>query len=138
MHYRPNTSCVVVKQGRASLDMMSGKNFFAGSCIDRYRLLFRSSLEESPLIMLFCQQGPRAICILSASGMVSNAILRQSDSAGGTLTYEGRFEIVNLCGSFTPTEREGIKYRAGGLSVSFSSPNGQVVGGCVANSRLSS
>ncbi|XP_021858937.2 AT-hook motif nuclear-localized protein 7 isoform X2 [Spinacia oleracea] len=83
-------------------------------------------------IISFCQQGPRAICILSANGMVSNATLRQSDSSGGTLTYEGRFEIVNLCGSFTPTEREGTRYRAGGLSVSLSSPNGQVVGGCVA------
>ncbi|KAH9627444.1 hypothetical protein KSS87_006135 [Heliosperma pusillum] len=83
-------------------------------------------------IISFCQQGPRAICILSANGMVSNATLRQSDSSGGTLTYEGRFEIVNLCGSFTPTEREGTRYREGGLSVSLSSPNGQVVGGCVA------
>lgn len=83
-------------------------------------------------IISFCQQGPRAICILSANGTVSNATLRQSDSSGGTLTYEGRFEIVNLCGSFTPTEREGTRFRAGGLSVSLSSPNGQVVGGCVA------
>ncbi|KAL8142207.1 hypothetical protein V2J09_015239 [Rumex salicifolius] len=83
-------------------------------------------------IISFCQQGPRAICILSANGTVSNATLRQSDSSGGTLTYEGRFEIVNLCGSFTPTEREGTRYRAGGLSVSLSSPNGQVVGGSVA------
>ncbi|KAK9742827.1 hypothetical protein RND81_03G199700 [Saponaria officinalis] len=83
-------------------------------------------------IISFCQQGPRAICILAANGIVSNAILRQSDSSGGTLTYEGRFEIVNLSGSFSPTEREGTIYRAGGLSVSLSSPNGQVVGGCVA------
>lgn len=83
-------------------------------------------------LISFCQQGPRAICILSASGMVSSATLRQTDSSGGTLTYEGRFEIVNLCGSYTPTEREGARYRAGGLSVSLSSPNGQVVGGCIA------
>ncbi|GMH21676.1 hypothetical protein Nepgr_023518 [Nepenthes gracilis] len=83
-------------------------------------------------IISFCQQGPRAICILSAHGMISNAALRQSDSSGGTLTYEGRFEIINLCGSYTPAEREGTRYRAGGLSVALSSPNGQVVGGCVA------
>ncbi|GMH17235.1 hypothetical protein Nepgr_019076 [Nepenthes gracilis] len=83
-------------------------------------------------IISFCQQGPRAICILSANGVISNATLRQSDSSGGTLTYEGRFEIVNLCGSFTPSERDGARYRAGGLSVSLSSPNGQVVGGCIA------
>ncbi|KAL9274391.1 AT-hook motif nuclear-localized protein 1-like protein [Drosera capensis] len=83
-------------------------------------------------IISFCQHGPRAICILSANGIISNATLRQSDSSGSTLTYEGRFEIVNLCGSVTPAEREGVRDRAGGLSVSLSTPNGQVVGGCIA------
>lgn len=39
-------------------------------------------------IISFSQQGLRAICILSANGVISNVILRQSDSSGGTLTYE--------------------------------------------------
>lgn len=34
------------------------------------------------------QQGSRAICILSATGTISNVTLRQSTSSGGTLTYE--------------------------------------------------
>ncbi|GMH22512.1 hypothetical protein Nepgr_024355 [Nepenthes gracilis] len=83
-------------------------------------------------IISFCQQGPRAICVLSASGVISNATLRQSASSGGTLTYEGRFEIVKLSGSFTPSDSEGARHRTGGLSVSLSSLNGQVVGGCIA------
>jgi len=39
-------------------------------------------------IMSFSQQGSRAICILSATGTISNVTLRQPSSCGGTLTYE--------------------------------------------------
>ncbi|KAG9445369.1 hypothetical protein H6P81_016709 [Aristolochia fimbriata] len=46
-------------------------------------------------IISFSQQGPRAICILSANGAISNVTLHQPDSSGGTLTYEGRFEILS-------------------------------------------
>eukprot|EP00252_Welwitschia_mirabilis_P003676 TRINITY_DN1373_c0_g1_i10.p1 TRINITY_DN1373_c0_g1~~TRINITY_DN1373_c0_g1_i10.p1 ORF type:complete len:223 (-),score=24.63 TRINITY_DN1373_c0_g1_i10:175-843(-) len=39
-------------------------------------------------IMSFSQQGPRAVCILSANGAISNATLRQPATSGGTVTYE--------------------------------------------------
>ncbi|KAF3782818.1 hypothetical protein EJ110_NYTH33574 [Nymphaea thermarum] len=39
-------------------------------------------------IMSFSQLGPRAICILSASGAVSTVTLRQPSTSGGTVTYE--------------------------------------------------
>ncbi|CAN0889785.1 AT-hook motif nuclear-localized protein 1 [Linum grandiflorum] len=83
-------------------------------------------------VISFSQQGPRAICILSANGVISNVTLRQSDSSGGTLTYEGRFEILSLSGSFMPTESQGTRNRTGGMSVSLASPDGRVVGGSVA------
>ncbi|KAG7018945.1 AT-hook motif nuclear-localized protein 1 [Cucurbita argyrosperma subsp. argyrosperma] len=83
-------------------------------------------------IISFSQQGPRAICILSANGVISNVTLRQPDSSGGTLTYEGRFEILSLSGSFMPTENQGSRSRSGGMSVSLASPDGRVVGGGVA------
>ncbi|CAL9191289.1 unnamed protein product [Musa hybrid cultivar] len=83
-------------------------------------------------IISFSQQGPRAICILSANGVISNVTLRQPDSSGGTLTYEGRFELLSLSGSFMPTENGGTRSRSGGLSVSLASPDGRVVGGGVA------
>ncbi|XP_071697773.1 AT-hook motif nuclear-localized protein 1-like [Rutidosis leptorrhynchoides] len=83
-------------------------------------------------VISFCQQGPRAICILSANGVISSVTLRQADSSGGTLTYEGRFEILSLAGSFIPSESGGIRNRSGGMSVSLSSPDGRVVGGSVA------
>ncbi|OIW21690.1 hypothetical protein TanjilG_08093 [Lupinus angustifolius] len=83
-------------------------------------------------VISFSQQGPRAICILSANGAISNVTLRQHDSSGGTLTYEGRFEILSLSGSFMPTENQGTRSRSGGMSVSLASPDGRVVGGGVA------
>ncbi|OAY59927.1 AT-hook motif nuclear-localized protein 1 [Manihot esculenta] len=83
-------------------------------------------------IISFSQQGPRAICILSANGVISSVTLRQPDSSGGTLTYEGRFEILSLSGSFMPTESGGTRSRSGGMSVSLASPDGRVVGGGVA------
>ncbi|KAH9733040.1 at-hook motif nuclear-localized protein 1 [Citrus sinensis] len=83
-------------------------------------------------VISFSQQGPRAICILSANGVISNVTLRQPDSSGGTLTYEGRFEILSLSGSFMLTESQGTRSRSGGMSVSLASPDGRVVGGAVA------
>ncbi|XP_010905897.1 AT-hook motif nuclear-localized protein 1 [Elaeis guineensis] len=83
-------------------------------------------------IISFSQQGPRAICILSANGIISNVTLRQPDSSGGTLTYEGRFELLSLSGSFMPTDNGGTRSRSGGMSVSLASPDGRVVGGGVA------
>ncbi|OWM71884.1 hypothetical protein CDL15_Pgr017767 [Punica granatum] len=83
-------------------------------------------------IISFSQQGPRAICILSANGVISSVTLRQPDSSGGTLTYEGRFEILSLSGSFMPSESGGTRSRSGGMSVSLASPDGRVVGGGVA------
>ncbi|KAL3498722.1 hypothetical protein ACH5RR_041454 [Cinchona calisaya] len=83
-------------------------------------------------VISFSQQGPRAICILSANGVISSVTLRQPDSSGGTLTYEGRFEILSLNGSFMPSETGGIRNRSGGMSVSLASPDGRVVGGGVA------
>ncbi|CAA2968818.1 Hypothetical predicted protein [Olea europaea subsp. europaea] len=83
-------------------------------------------------IISFSQQGPRAICVLSANGVISSVTLRQPDSSGGTLTYEGRFEILSLTGSFIPSETGGMRHRTGGMSISLASPDGRVVGGGVA------
>ncbi|KAG0455087.1 hypothetical protein HPP92_024379 [Vanilla planifolia] len=87
-------------------------------------------------ILTFSQKGPRAICILSANGAISNVTLRQPGSSGGTLMYEGRFEILSLSGSFTITRAGGIRSRTGGISVSLAGPDGRVVGGGVAGLLL--
>ncbi|OMP00852.1 hypothetical protein COLO4_12310 [Corchorus olitorius] len=88
--------------------------------------------DISSKIMSFSQHGPRAVCILSANGAISNVTLRQPATSGGTVTYEGRFEILSLSGSFLLSENCGQRSRTGGLSVSLSGPDGRVLGGGVA------
>lgn len=44
--------------------------------------------DVSAKIMSFSQNGPRAVCILSANGAISNVTLRQPATSGGTVTYE--------------------------------------------------
>ncbi|KAF3789075.1 AT-hook motif nuclear-localized protein 10 [Nymphaea thermarum] len=83
-------------------------------------------------IMAFSQQGSRAVCILSAIGAISNVTLRQPATSGGTVTYEGRFEILFLSGSFLLSESGGQRSRTGGLSVCLAGPDGRVLGGGVA------
>ncbi|KAL0299430.1 UNVERIFIED_CONTAM: AT-hook motif nuclear-localized protein 1 [Sesamum radiatum] len=83
-------------------------------------------------IISFSQQGSRAICILAANGAISNVTLRQPNSSGGTLTYEGRFEILSLTGSFMPSDNGVTKSRSGGMSVSLAGPDGRVLGGGLA------
>ncbi|CAN6461729.1 unnamed protein product [Victoria cruziana] len=88
--------------------------------------------DISAKMMSFSQQGPKVVCILSASGAVSTVTLRQPSTSGGTVTYEGRFEILCLSGSYLSSENGGAHSRVGGLSVSLASPDGRVIGGGVA------
>ncbi|KAG8076625.1 hypothetical protein GUJ93_ZPchr0006g46014 [Zizania palustris] len=83
-------------------------------------------------VISLSQQGPRAICILSANGVISNVTLRHQDTLGGTVTYEGRFELLSLSGSFTPSDSGGMRSRSGGMSVSLAASDGRVIGGGVA------
>ncbi|KAI7981442.1 NADP-dependent D-sorbitol-6-phosphate dehydrogenase [Camellia lanceoleosa] len=47
-------------------------------------------------------------------------------TSGGNITYEGRFDILSLSGSYIRTELGG---RTGGLSVCLSSTDGHIIGG---------
>ncbi|OIV96263.1 hypothetical protein TanjilG_05103 [Lupinus angustifolius] len=69
------------------------------------------------------------VCILSANGAISRVTLRQPSS--GSVTYEGRFEILTLGGSLLLYDNSGPSHRSSGLSVSLSGPDGHVVGGGV-------
>ncbi|XP_011100109.1 AT-hook motif nuclear-localized protein 10 [Sesamum indicum] len=88
--------------------------------------------DVSSKIMAISQNRPRAVCVLSANGAISNVTLRQAATSGGTATYEGRFDILSLSGSFMLTEVAGHKSRTGGLSIALAGPDGRVMGGCVA------
>lgn len=82
-------------------------------------------------VLSFSQQRPRAVCILSGNGAVSAVTLRQPISSDTTVTYEGRFQILCLSGSYLVSESGGPRNRTGGLSVSLCSADGHVIGGGV-------
>ncbi|KAK6147116.1 hypothetical protein DH2020_018028 [Rehmannia glutinosa] len=65
-------------------------------------------------ILTFAQKGVGGVCVLSANGSVSNVTIRQPGSSGVFLTYE--------------SDR--------GLSVTLASPDGRVIGGCLAGSLM--
>ncbi|KAL3498834.1 hypothetical protein ACH5RR_041566 [Cinchona calisaya] len=89
-------------------------------------------------ILSFAQQRLRALCILSANGTVSAVTLRQPTTSGGTLTFEGRFEILCLSGSYLLAESGGPRNRTGGVSISVCSPDGHVIGGAIGGRLIAS
>ncbi|KAJ8771386.1 hypothetical protein K2173_026563 [Erythroxylum novogranatense] len=128
----------LVKKQRSFDYESPGKSvaYLVGANFTPHLLTVNAGEDVSMKVMSSSQQGARAICILSANGTISNVTLRQSTSSGGTLTYEGCFEILSLSGSFMPTENEGTKSRSGGMSVSLAGPDGRVVGGGLAGSLV--
>ncbi|KAK4283202.1 hypothetical protein QN277_000178 [Acacia crassicarpa] len=110
----------------------NGLAYSVGANFTPHILTVNAGEDVNMKVMSFSQQGSRAICILSANGMISNVTLRQPTSSGGTLTYDGRFEILSLSGSYMPTENGGTRSRSGGMSVSLAGPDGRVVGGGLA------
>ncbi|CAN0907624.1 AT-hook motif nuclear-localized protein 5 [Linum grandiflorum] len=82
-------------------------------------------------ILSFAQQRPRAVCIMSGTGTASSVTLRQPASTEPTVTYEGRFQILCLSGSYLVAEDGGPRDRTGGISASLSTPDGQVIGGAI-------
>ncbi|XP_011036035.1 PREDICTED: uncharacterized protein LOC105133650 [Populus euphratica] len=117
------------KQQLASLgEWLSGS---AGMGFTPHIITIAVGEDIATKIMSFSQQGPRAVCILSANGAVSTVTLRQPSTSGGTVTYEGHFEILCLSGSYLLANDGGSRNRSGGLSVSLASPDGRVIGGGV-------
>ncbi|GAB2289310.1 hypothetical protein Dimus_023614 [Dionaea muscipula] len=126
-----------IKKPRGRPPGSSKKNQFAtfGSVAIGFTphvITVKAGEDVSSKVMSFSQNGPRAVCILSANGAISNVTLRQAATSGGTVTYEGRFEILSLSGSFMLSETGGQRSRTGGLSVSLAGPDGRVLGGGVA------
>lgn len=108
----------------------------AGTSFTPHVITVQTGEDVASKIMSFSQQGPRTICILSANGAICSVTLRQPATSGGTVTYEGRFEIISLSGSFLLTENNGTRSRTGGLSVSLAGADGRVIGGGVAGGLM--
>ncbi|CAA0806064.1 AT-hook motif nuclear-localized protein 22 [Striga hermonthica] len=90
-------------------------------------------VQES--ISAFATRRQRGVCILSATGTVTNVTLRQPAAPGSVLTLQGRFEILSLSGSFLPPPAPPA---ASGLSIYLAGAQGQVVGGAVVGPLLAS
>lgn len=53
-----------------------------------------ASQDVANKVFGFSQQGPRAVCVLSANGSISNVTLRHDSSFGGNITYEASAFLV--------------------------------------------
>ncbi|XP_028764265.1 AT-hook motif nuclear-localized protein 13-like [Neltuma alba] len=111
--------------GKKQLDALG----VGGTGFTPHVIMVKTGEDIAAKIMSFCEQGPRSVCILSANGAVCNATIRQSATSGGTMYYEGRYEIISISGSFNPCEDGGC--RTGGLSVTLAAADGKIVGGSV-------
>ncbi|KAJ0987812.1 hypothetical protein J5N97_006168 [Dioscorea zingiberensis] len=87
-------------------------------------------------MVTFARKRQRGVCILSASGVVTNVSLRQPGAPpGAVVTLHGRFEILSLSGAFLPAPSPPD---ATGLKVYLAGGQGQVVGGSVMGELLAS
>ncbi|KAH0884899.1 hypothetical protein HID58_060995, partial [Brassica napus] len=85
------------------------------------------SMDVAQKIILFAEQSKHELCILSASGAISDPSLSHL-ATGTSVSYQGQYEILSLRGSYIRGEHGG---KTGGLSVCLSSSDGQIVGGGV-------
>ncbi|KAJ1272532.1 hypothetical protein BS78_06G209000 [Paspalum vaginatum] len=104
----------------------------SGTSFTPHIITVKPNEDVASKIMAFSQQGPRTTCIISANGALCTATLRQPATSGGIVTYEGRFDILSLSGSFLLAEDGDTRSRTGGLSVALAGSDGRIVGGCVA------
>ncbi|PIA50392.1 hypothetical protein AQUCO_01300852v1 [Aquilegia coerulea] len=127
--YKPRSRVRPTGSGKKQkLDALSS----AGRGFTAHVIIVKAGEDVASKIMAFSQQGPDTVCILSANGAVGNVTLRQPATYGGTVSYEGRFEIISLSGSFLLMESGGTRSRTGGMSVSLAGSDGRVLGGGVA------
>lgn len=103
----------------------------AGVGFTPHIIVVKSGMDVLARLMSFSQVSSQAVCVLSANGTISSVTLQQA-SSGGTVSYEGRFEILSISGSFLLSESGGQRSRTGGLSVSLAGSDGSVLGGGVA------
>ncbi|KAL3825605.1 hypothetical protein ACJIZ3_021634 [Penstemon smallii] len=93
-----------------------------------------SGCDVSENLINFARKKQRGLCMLSATGCVTNVTLRQPSSSGSVVTLHGRFEILSLLGSVLPPAPPGVT----GLTIYLAGAQGQVVGGSVVGPLIAS
>ncbi|CAA2938167.1 AT-hook motif nuclear-localized protein 16-like [Olea europaea var. sylvestris] len=94
-----------------------------------------SGCDVNESLLNFAHRKQCGICVLSATGCVTNVNLRQPSSSGSIVTLHGRFEILSLLGSILPPPAPpGVT----GLRIYLTGTQGQVVGGNVIGALVAS
>nr|XP_016447046.1 PREDICTED: AT-hook motif nuclear-localized protein 19-like isoform X1 [Nicotiana tabacum]XP_016447047.1 PREDICTED: AT-hook motif nuclear-localized protein 19-like isoform X1 [Nicotiana tabacum]XP_016447048.1 PREDICTED: AT-hook motif nuclear-localized protein 19-like isoform X2 [Nicotiana tabacum] len=87
-------------------------------------------------IAQFARKRQRGVCVLSATGTVTNVTLRQPSAPGSAvMALHGRFEILSLTGAFLPGPAPP---GSTGLTIYLAGGQGQVVGGSVVGPLVAS
>ncbi|XP_047335362.1 AT-hook motif nuclear-localized protein 16-like [Impatiens glandulifera] len=80
------------------------------------------------------------ICVISATGSISEVTLQKGDNYLATIKYEGFYKVVTLAGLILPikpnTTGSTIAAKQGGLMVSFEGEDGRSVNGLVSSSLI--
>lgn len=111
----------------------------AGTSFTPHIITASPSEDVAGKIAAFASQSPRAVCVLSAMGSVSRAVLRHPADHAASVSmappsynnnpsiYEGLYEILSLSGSYNLNE--GQQNQSDGLSVTLCSQERHVIGG---------
>ncbi|XP_031109896.1 AT-hook motif nuclear-localized protein 20-like [Ipomoea triloba] len=92
-----------------------------------------SGADVAESIAQFARRRQRGVCVMSASGTVTNVTLRQPSAPGAVMALHGRFEILSLTGAFLPGPAPP---GSTGLTIYLAGGQGQVVGGSVVGSLV--
>ncbi|KAI9080179.1 hypothetical protein K1719_037857 [Acacia pycnantha] len=85
-------------------------------------------------ITSFSPKGHRALCILSAIGAVNVVEILLPDSCGRRcVRYEGVFEIINLSGSYTYSDKNQTNLA---MKILLAKPDGMIFGGTIGGSLI--
>ncbi|GAA0165980.1 hypothetical protein LIER_21245 [Lithospermum erythrorhizon] len=102
------------------------------SALHSHILEVASGLDVIQSIAQFSRRRQLGVCILDGTGSVMNVTLRQPFSPGAVF-LQGRFEILNLKGTFLPGSAQP---GSTGLTVLLAGVEGRVVGGSVMGSLI--
>ncbi|KAH9619767.1 hypothetical protein KSS87_018068 [Heliosperma pusillum] len=102
-----------------------------GSRITPYMMIVPAGEDIAMKIMSFSRQNTHGICVLSATGWISQVTFHQPGNSGDNVTHKGRFQLLSLSGSFITCN--GVENtKSGAVSVFLVGSEGRVVGGVLA------
>ncbi|CAL0332321.1 unnamed protein product [Lupinus luteus] len=110
----------------------------AGTSFKPYVMTVNTGEDVVSKILAFSQNdvSMAAVSILSATGVVSSALIRNSQASTHTYRREGWFEILSLSGSYIFVADGDAHCKKGLLSILLAGPDGSVYGGILQGSLI--